>query len=133
MVIYLYLNIHLKVQLIYFLGDIFLNQYLQLFEVFPEYFLRLIYNTNQGISYLRILAPICILQYIQAPLASSLQAMGKAKDAMMSSVIGVIIRTTLLMIGCNIKIGMWGLVIATSINIIFVTIHQIKKVRKYVF
>lgn len=104
-----------------------------LFEVFPEYFLRLIYNTNQGISYLRILAPICILQYIQAPLASSLQAMGKAKDAMMSSVIGVIIRTTLLMIGCNIKIGMWGLVIATSINIIFVTIHQIKKVRKYVF
>ena len=104
-----------------------------LFEVFPEYFLRLIYNTNQGISYLRILAPICILQYIQAPLASSLQAMGKAKDAMMSSVIGVIIRTTLLIIGCNIKIGMWGLVIATSVNIIFVTLHQIKKVRKYVF
>lgn len=104
-----------------------------LFELFPEFFLKLIYNTTEGVSYLRVLAPVCILQYIQAPLASSLQAMGKAKDAMIASVIGVIIRTTLLMIGCSMKIGMWGLVIATSVNIVFVTLHEIKKVKKYVF
>ena len=50
-----------------------------LFCLFPEIFLHLIYHTNQGIDYLRVLAPIFILHYIQAPLTSTLQATGKRK------------------------------------------------------
>lgn len=101
-----------------------------LFEIIPEIPLKLIYNTTEGVLYLRILAPICLLQYIQAPLASCLQAMGKAKEAMNSTLIGIIIRTSLLFILSSLKIGMWGLVIATGVNILVVTLYQLKKVKK---
>ena len=57
--------------------------------------------------------------------------MGKAKQAMYGTLIGMIIRTTMLIIGCNLKIGLWGLVIATSSNIIFVTLFDIYKIFKF--
>jgi len=56
--------------------------------------------------------------------------MGKAKQAMYGTLIGMIVRTITLIIGCNIKIGLWGLVLATSSNIIFVTLFDIYKIRK---
>ena len=101
-----------------------------LFLLFPATPLKLIYNTMEGISYLRVLAPICLLHYIQSPLTSSLQAMGKAKEAMNGTILGVFVRTFTLWIGCSLKIGMWGLVIATACNITLVTLHQAKCVRK---
>ena len=100
------------------------------FLLFPRQLLHLIYNTNDGISYIRFLAPICILHYIQSPLASALQAMGKAKDAFLGTVFGIIIRTSLLFLLSLLKIGMWGLIISTSINIIFVTLFDYTKVKK---
>ena len=39
-----------------------------LFLIAPAFFLKLIYNTTEGINYMLVLAPICLLQYIQAPL-----------------------------------------------------------------
>lgn len=101
-----------------------------LVELFPEFFLKLIYNSNEGITYLRVLAPICLLQYIQSPLTSALQAMGKAKSAMNGTLGGTIIRTVFLFLLSLMKIGLWGLILATSINIIYVTIHQIKCIKK---
>lgn len=101
-----------------------------LFEFFPEAFLKFLYNTTEGVTYLRVLAPICILHYIQAPLTSALQAMGKAGTAMTGTIIGVISRTVLLFVCSMMKIGLWGLVIATSINILLVTLHQAKHVKK---
>lgn len=102
-----------------------------LFEIIPEVPLKLIYNTNEGINYIRVLAPICLLHYIQAPLSSTLQAMGKAKDALKGTLIGIILRTSTLFIFSSLKIGMWGLVVATSINIIFVTLYDASRVKKY--
>ncbi len=101
-----------------------------LFLLFPATPLRLIYNTTKGIPYLRVLAPVCLLHYIQSPLTSSLQAMGKAKEAMNGTLLGVLVRTITLWIGCSLKIGMWGLVLATACNITLVTLHQTKHVRK---
>lgn len=101
-----------------------------LFTFIPDIFLKYIYNTSKGINYIRVLAPICILHYIQSPISSSLQAMGRAKDSMKGTIMGMIIRTSLLLIGCNLKIGLWGLVIATSCNIIFVTIFDAIKVKR---
>ncbi len=102
-----------------------------LFLIFPEFFLKLIYNTKEGVKYIKFLAPICILHYIQSPISSSLQAMGKAKDAMYGTIIGMILRTSLLFILSSLKIGMWGLVIATGINIIFVTLFDFSRVKKH--
>lgn len=102
-----------------------------LFELIPEIPLKLIYNTTEGINYIRVLAPICLLHYIQAPLSSTLQAMGKAKDALKGTLIGILLRTSTLFIFSSLKIGMWGLVIATSINIIYVTLYDASRIKKY--
>ena len=102
-----------------------------IFLFIPSIPLKFIYNTNLGIDYIRIMSIICLLHYIQSPISSSLQAMGKANDSMMGTFLGVILRSIVLIIGCSIHIGMWGLIIATSVNIIFVTLFDYSKVKKY--
>ncbi len=101
-----------------------------MFEICPEVFLKLIYNTTEGVNYLKVLAPICLFQYIQSPLAASLDAMGKSSDNMLACLYGTIARTALLFLLSLFKIGLWGLIISTSINIFIVTFYSLKKVRK---
>ena len=100
-----------------------------IFFVVPEIPLKFIYNTGEGIPYIRVMSIICLLHYIQSPISSSLQAMGRANDSMRGTLFGMILRSVVLVIACSIHIGMWGLVIATSVNIIFVTIYDYLKVR----
>ena len=64
--------------------------------IFPEIFMKLIYNTNEGVSYIRKLAPFFLLLYIQTPLVSVMQALDKAKDAMHSTLVGSIIKIALI-------------------------------------
>lgn len=101
------------------------------FMLIPEIPLKLIYNTSEGINYIRILAPICLFQYIQSPLSSTLDALGKSKDAMIATLLGVITRSILLVILSLLKIGLYGLIIAISINVLVVTFYSLKKVKKY--
>ncbi len=102
-----------------------------IFLFIPSIPLKFIYNTNLGIPYIRVMSIVCLLHYIQSPISSSLQAMGCAKDSMMGTFFGMIIRSLVLIIGCSIHIGMWGLIIATSANIIFVTFYDYFKVKKH--
>ena len=95
-----------------------------LFMFIPNLLLKLIYNTNKGIIYIKMIAPIFLLYYIQSPLTSAMQGMNKAKEAMMGTLYGAVIRTILLFILSMCHIGMWGLLIASSVNIIFITIHH---------
>ena len=97
----------------------------------PSILLTLIYHTNEGISYIKVLAPICILEYIQAPLTTCLDAIGKSKDNLTSSIIGMTSRTILLIILTRFQIGLWSLIISISTNIILTTLYEIKKVRTY--
>jgi len=101
------------------------------FELFPTLPLKIIYNTTQGVNYIRILAPICLFQYIQAPLSASLDAMGKSSCNMKATLVGMIFRTILLYTTSLLKIGMYSLVIATLANVLFVTFYSLKKVIKY--
>ena len=101
-----------------------------LFELFPSNLLNILFKTNEGISYIKVIAPICLLHYIQSPISSSLQAMGKANLSMMGTLIGMIIRTIILLIFSYLKIGLWSLIIATSSNIIFVTLFDLYCVKK---
>ena len=100
-----------------------------LFMTIPEVFLKLIYNTKEGAIYIKIIAPVFILHYIQTPLTSCMQAMGYAKEAMFGTLIGAIIKTCLLLVLSMSKIGIWGLIIATSANIIFITLHHLYYVK----
>lgn len=101
-----------------------------LLTFFPEIPLKWIYNTNIGISYIRFLAPICLLHYIQGPLTACMQGMDMAKCAMRGSITGMIFRTIALFSLSFLKIGLWGLVLASSINILYVTLHHIYHVKK---
>ncbi len=98
--------------------------------IFPEFFLNLIYNTNLGVNYIRFLAPIFLLLYIQSPLTSILQATNLSKEAMKGTLVGIILRTVLLLILSLFEIGLWGLILAISSGIIYTTIHHIICVKK---
>ena len=77
------------------------------------------------------LAPFCLLQYIQAPLSFSLDAIGKSIDNMKATIYGTLVRISLLFLLAFLNIGIWCLIISTSINICVVTIHNYKKIKKY--
>lgn len=101
-----------------------------IFEIVPEIPMKFIYNTTDGIEYIKVLAPIALFHYIQSPLTASLQAMGKAKEAMNGTLIGTIIRILTLFIFCQFHIGLWGLIWSTAFNMITVTLHQYIHVKK---
>ena len=103
-------------------GIIFIN---------PEFFLKFFYNTTEGANYIRVFAPFFLIFYLEGPLTSTLQAMGKAKEAFKITFKGIILKTIILFVSCLFKIGMYPLIIATAFNIIFVTYNQFKIVRKY--
>lgn len=102
-----------------------------LFIVVPEIFLKLIYHTQEGTVYMKALAPFCLLQYIQAPLSFSLDAMGKSSDNMKATFYGTLARTILLFLLSFLKIGIWSLIISTSINILIVTFYNLYQVKKH--
>lgn len=101
-------------------------------ELFPELILKLLYNTKEGAIYIRLLAPICILQYIQAPLSAVLDATDRSKENFISNTCGVLIRIIFLPIFSLLRIGIFSLIISTSLNIIVVAcvnIIQVKKIK----
>ncbi len=93
--------------------------------------LLIFYHTNRGISYLKIMAPIFLLQYIQAPLFSYLNAINESNTILKSTIIGTISRIIILFLFSKFRIGIWSLVIAISINIVITSIYLIKKVIKH--
>lgn len=103
-----------------------------IFVLVPQIPLKLIFNTDQGINYIKILAPICLLHYIQSPLTSSLQAIGKSSEAMKDTLVGMILRTISLIICCYLNLGIYSLIVASSINIIYVTIAHFIKIKKLI-
>ena len=101
-----------------------------LFMTIPDILLNLIYNTREGLVYIKIIAPIFLIFYIQGPMTASMQAMGFAKEAMIGTLIGSIIKIILLFILSFMQIGMWSLIISNIANILFITIHHIYYVFK---
>lgn len=86
----------------------------------PELFLKLVYNTDKGINYIKILAPFFVLYNLEGPLASILQALGKTKSAFRATTIGVLIKTISITVMSFWHIGLYGLVIGEILNILIV-------------
>lgn len=100
-----------------------------LFIIIPELPLKLIYNTTEGSLYIRILSIFFLLQYINTPLSSSLQAMGEAKAGMIGTIIGIILRLTILTASLFV-FGIWALIISLITSIIFSTFHNLYLIKK---
>ena len=99
------------------------------FMIIPDILLKFIYNTSQGVDYIRIIAPLFLMHYIQGPLTSYMQAANMAKQAMLGTLYGSIIKNIFIII-LPFFVGMWGFIIASIINIFFVTIHHIYYTKK---
>lgn len=95
-----------------------------------QHLLKLIYNTNQGYNYIKFIAPVFLLHYLQHPLLSALQAMQYTKINMLISIINMFIRTVLLFILLNLDIGLYALLIVLGINITFTCLYAAYKVNK---
>ena len=99
-------------------------------ELYPNILLRIIYHTNKGINYIRILTPFCLLSYIQSPLQVVLDSINKSKINLYSMLISTITRSISLILLSNLNIGIYSLIISIILNIIITTFYQIKKVRQ---
>ena len=100
-----------------------------IFMLIPEFLLNFIYNTSLGVNYIRVIAPFFLLHYIQGPLTSYLQAVNMADTAMRGTLVGAILKNILLII-LPIFMGIWGFLIASLINIFYVTLQHIYYVKK---
>lgn len=95
--------------------------------IFSKDIFNILYKNNLGINYLKVLAPFCILQYIQAPLSSFFDATNNSKIVMYGSIIGVLFRIVVLYFIKYFNIGIWGLVISIIVNIIIITFYYLYK------
>jgi stage V sporulation protein B len=119
-----------KIKEIILLSSIIGISYVIVILLNPEFFMKLIYNTKSGISYLKIMAPIFILLYIQTPLTSILQSINKSKESMKSTIEGIIIKTILMVIFSFMHLGIYAFIYPMLINIIYVTIHNFIVIKK---
>lgn len=98
--------------------------------LFPNFFLNILYKTNEGIDYIRFLSPFIILFYIQYPLANALQALGKSKTVLKISIKTSTIRILSLIIFSFLKMGMYSLILTIITNLIITTYMYYKETKK---
>lgn len=98
--------------------------------IFPDFFLNLLYNTSYGGNYLRALAIPFLFYYLELPFAACLQAINKSKNVMFDNILGIILKTILLYLLSLCHIGIYSFIIASSVNIIIVSISHFIHIKK---
>ncbi len=100
--------------------------------IFRKFLITTLYNTTAGINYIAILAPFFVLFYLEGPLQSTLQALGKSKTCMYITIIALIFKLGIMIVLGFLKTGMYSLVIAEIIDIIIVVYLSYKKIKKLI-
>ena len=100
------------------------------FIILGKELLFFLYKTKLGINYLKLCAPFFIMYYAEGPVNSIMQALGKSKSALITTINGSIIRILLLIILCYLKFGIYSLIISTIVNIYYITIINFLKIKK---
>ena len=98
--------------------------------LFPTFFLNILYHTNEGVDYIRLLSPFTILFYIEYPLINALQALGRSKSALKCTITSSIIRIISIVIFSLLKLGMYSLVISIIINLITSTFMYYREIKR---
>lgn len=98
--------------------------------IFTGELLKIVFNTDKGIDYIRFLAPFFIFLYLEGPLSSTLQALNYAKYTMKVTIITTIIKIITLFIFSLMHIGLYGLIISEIINIFLVIYFNSTKLKK---
>ena len=74
-----------------------------------------------------------IFYYLEAPLSSALQSIGKSYVSFKISFFGVILKLVVMSFLAYLGLGMYSLLIAEIINIIFVVVWNFKSIYTYIF
>lgn len=101
--------------------------------IFRDKLLLLIYNTTLGSDYIKYLSYFFFLYYLEAPISAILQALGYGQNTLKISTIGVIIKLLAMFIFTLLKIGLYGLIIAEFLNIIYIVssyVHELLRIKK---
>ena len=101
-----------------------------LITIFPQFFLNILYKTNEGVDYIRLLSPFTLLFYIENPLLNSLQALGKTKNIFNITIKTSIIRIISIIVLSLLKIGMYSLVLSIIIYLITTTYLYYREIKK---
>lgn len=103
--------------------------------VLAEPICRLVYNDDTIGGMLKIMAPFALLLYIQTPLQATLQALDKPGRALINTLVGAIIKISLIFyLASNPDLGIYGAIIAIIINFVVVTVmhgYSVSKTLRY--
>ena len=99
--------------------------------MYPKFFLKTIFKTNYGINYLKFASIMFLSSYIIGPISSVLQAINKSNKIMLVNIIGVIIKTIVLILTCYLDIKMYSLLISYFVQFIYTLFHYFILLKKY--
>lgn len=99
--------------------------------LFSVQILTYMYGTANASSFIILMAPFFMLLYIQSPLQAALQALDLARSAMWNSLIGAIVKfTVLLTLASNPNFGIMGVAIAMCVGIVLITLLHLITLQK---
>jgi stage V sporulation protein B len=115
-------TIHRRLSLAFRIAFFGSGFFMMIVMIFPYEIMELLYKSQTGAEYLKVMAPVFLLLYFQAPLVASLQAIGEAKFAMRASLVASVVKISLMTVLMLIPgVNIWGLVISILFNIILLT------------
>lgn len=100
-------------------------------SLFSVPILTYMYGSANASKYIVFMAPFFILLYIQGPLQATLQALDFAKQAMWNSLLGAIVKLTILfLLASNPTFGMMGVSISMCVGVVLVTLLHLGTLKK---
>ncbi|WP_020615841.1 stage V sporulation protein B [Paenibacillus daejeonensis] len=83
----------------------------------------ILYDYEEIAPMLRLIAPVALFIYLQAPLQAALQALDKPGTALRNTLVGAIIKLSLItLLASRPELGIYGVLIAMAVQIVIVTL-----------
>jgi len=103
--------------------------------VLAEPLCQYLYGSREIASMLKIMAPVALFIYCQAPLQATLQAMDRPGSALVNTLIGSVAKLALIvLLASKPQFGILGAIVAININIVLVTLlhwHSVVKLLRF--
>jgi stage V sporulation protein B len=99
--------------------------------VLADPLMELMYGSNKGSYFIKVMAPFFIFYYYQGPLQAVLQALNLARAAMINSLIGAIVKTAVIfLLASQPAFGITGVALGIMVGFVLVTILHFATVLK---
>lgn len=112
-----------------FLGIFFCT----IINIYRNKFLLFLYKDNSASNYIKFIAPFFFLYYLEAPLSTTLIALGGNKATFLITTIGVIIKNIVLISSIFMGAKIYSLAIAEIVNVILVVFLDFIFIKKYLW